>query len=47
MRERLKELLEDVRMERKRAQERSDVHAVLIFRVLEDALNHALDSEVV
>jgi hypothetical protein len=46
MRERLVELLEDVRRERAEARRRGNACAVLVFRVLEEALRLALDSEV-
>lgn len=46
MRERLTELLKDVRFEREAARWFGDACAILVFRVLEDALRLALDSEV-
>jgi len=46
MRERLRELLEDVQAERKQARARGNACAILVFRVLEEALRLALDSEV-
>ena len=46
MRERLEELREDVQLERKAARLRGNAAAILVFRVLEDAISLALDSEV-
>ena len=46
MRERLTELLVDVRTERVMARHRGSAIAIMVFRVLEDALVLALESEV-
>jgi hypothetical protein len=46
MRERLMELLEDVKRERSEARRLGNACAVLVFRVLEEALRLALESEV-
>jgi hypothetical protein len=46
VRERLAELLEDVRVERAAALEGGNESAMLVFMVLEEALVVALDSKV-
>lgn len=45
MRARLEELLEDVRAEREKARCRGSACSILVYRVLEEALVLALESE--